>query len=58
MLSIDVTRKWHLHQLDVKNAFLIGFLTETVYMEQPLGFIDSKSPNPLCHLKKALYGLK
>ncbi|XP_071689292.1 uncharacterized mitochondrial protein AtMg00810-like [Rutidosis leptorrhynchoides] len=50
--------KWHLHQLDVKNAFLNGHLTENVFMEQPLGFINSKFPGHVCQLKKALYGLK
>ncbi|KAM0019270.1 putative RNA-directed DNA polymerase [Helianthus debilis subsp. tardiflorus] len=58
VLSIAVTRKWCLHQLDVKNAFLNGNLTETVFMEQPQGFIDKRFPNHVCRLKKALYGLK
>lgn len=58
VLSIAVTRKWRLHQLDVKNAFLNVFLNETVYMEQPSGFTNSKFLYHVCHLKKALYGLK
>nr|GEV39619.1 putative zinc finger, CCHC-type [Tanacetum cinerariifolium] len=58
ILSLAVLNKWPLHQLDVKNAFLNGNLTDIVYMEQPLGFIDSRVPNHVCRLKKALYGLK
>lgn len=58
ILSLAVLYKWSLHQLDVKNAFLNGDLFDTVYMEQPPGFLDSRFPNHVCRLKKALYGLK
>jgi len=33
VLSLVVTNKWPLRELDVKNAFLNGTLTENVYME-------------------------
>ncbi|GJV93706.1 retrovirus-related pol polyprotein from transposon TNT 1-94 [Tanacetum coccineum] len=44
--------------MDVKSAFLNGFINEEVYVEQLLGFIDFKKPYHVYKLKKALYGLK
>jgi hypothetical protein len=42
----------------VKNAFLHGTLTETVYCVQPFGFAYSSRPDLVCRLNKSLYGLK
>ncbi|GKB83035.1 ribonuclease H-like domain-containing protein [Tanacetum coccineum] len=58
VLSLTVSRDWPNHQLDVKNAFLHGYLSEMVYMYQPLGFVDPTRPDYVCHLQKLLYGLK
>ncbi|GJU75703.1 ribonuclease H-like domain-containing protein [Tanacetum coccineum] len=58
VLSLAVSRQWPIHQLDVKNAFLHGHLTETVYMHQPPGFTDSAHSDYVCLLQKSLYGLK
>ncbi|GJT00254.1 ribonuclease H-like domain-containing protein [Tanacetum coccineum] len=44
-LSLVVSRKWLIHKLDVKNAFLNGDLSETVYMHQPPGFVDARALN-------------
>jgi hypothetical protein len=44
--------------MDVKNAFLNGYINEEVYVEQPSSFEDEKKPNHVYKLKKALYGLK
>nr|GFC97683.1 ribonuclease H-like domain-containing protein [Tanacetum cinerariifolium] len=55
VLSLAVSRKWPIHQLDVKNAFLIGDLFETVYMHQPPGFVDLRYPYHVCLLQKSLY---
>ncbi|GKA15191.1 ribonuclease H-like domain-containing protein [Tanacetum coccineum] len=58
VLSLAWSRNWPIHQLDVKNAFLNGDLSETVYMYQPPGFVDAQFPHHVCRLKRYLYGLK
>ncbi|KAL0553854.1 hypothetical protein IC582_007758 [Cucumis melo] len=44
--------------MDVKSAFLNGYLNEEVCVAQPKGFIDSEFPQHVCKLNKPLYGLK
>jgi hypothetical protein len=44
--------------MDVKSAFLNGYINMLVYVEQPPGFEDEKKPNHVYKLRKALYGLK
>jgi hypothetical protein len=44
--------------MDVKSAFLNGFLEEEVYVKQPLGFESAEFPHKVYRLIKALYGLK
>ena len=47
-----------LYQMDVKSAFLNGYINELVYVEQPPGFEDERKPNHVYKLRKVLYGLK
>jgi len=58
VLSLALSRWWPIHQLDVKNAFLHGTLSETVYCAQPAGFEDPARPDFVCRLNRSLYGLK
>ncbi|GJV44055.1 ribonuclease H-like domain-containing protein [Tanacetum coccineum] len=44
-LSLAASRHWPIHQLDVKNAFIHGDLSETVYMHQSPRFRDSVDPD-------------
>ncbi|KAK4265765.1 hypothetical protein QN277_026778 [Acacia crassicarpa] len=58
ILTLAVTFRWQIRQLDVNNAFLNGYLKEDVFMSQLPGFRDSKHPGFICKLTKAIYGLK
>ena len=58
LLSLAISQRWLIHQLDVSNAFLHGELQETIFMEQPPGFINTAFPHHVCQLNKSLYGLK
>nr|GEX67036.1 ribonuclease H-like domain-containing protein [Tanacetum cinerariifolium] len=58
VLRLVVSCKWPIYQLDIKNAFLNGDLSETVYMHQPPRFMDPQYPHHVCLLQKSLYGLK
>ncbi|GJW20439.1 retrovirus-related pol polyprotein from transposon TNT 1-94 [Tanacetum coccineum] len=58
LLSYACALDIKLFQMDIKSAFLNGFINEKVYVAQPPGFIDFEKPDHVYKLKKALYGLK
>ncbi|VVA17219.1 PREDICTED: MOB kinase activator [Prunus dulcis] len=58
ILSIAISCGWGIRQLDVKNAFPHGYLSEAVFMQQPPGFADPLQPTHVCKLHKAVYSLK
>ncbi|GJT48990.1 retrotransposon protein, putative, ty1-copia subclass [Tanacetum coccineum] len=58
LIAIAAFYDYEIWQMDVKTAFLNGYLSEEVYMEQPKGFVNPKYPNRVCKLKRSIYGLK
>nr|AAR89047.1 putative integrase [Oryza sativa Japonica Group] len=57
-LAFASSKGFKLYQMDVKSAFLNGFIQEEVYVKQPPGFENPDFPNYVFKLSKALYGLK
>ena len=59
LIAIFAARKWLLFQMDIKNAFLNGELSEEVYMKLPPGYSHPpRFPHRVCRLRRAPYGLK
>jgi hypothetical protein len=58
LLAFSVAKRFRLYQMDMKSAFLNGFLEEEVYVRQPPGFESVQFPDRVYKLRKALYGLK
>ena len=55
LLALSCHLKFKLYQMDVKTAFLNGFLKEDIYVTQPKRFIDPHFLDHVLYLKKALY---
>ncbi|KAL0312604.1 UNVERIFIED_CONTAM: Retrovirus-related Pol polyprotein from transposon RE1 [Sesamum radiatum] len=39
LVAIAANKKWKIYQMDVKSAFLNGYIDEEIYVEQPQGFV-------------------
>ncbi|GJR27043.1 retrotransposon protein, putative, ty1-copia subclass [Tanacetum coccineum] len=57
LISIAAFYDYEIWQMDVKTAFLNGYLDEDIYMVQPEGFVDPKHPKKVCKLQRSIYGL-
>src|SRR3954467_12818555 len=57
MLAIVAFYNYEIWQMDVKTAFLNGYLKEELYMMQPEDFVDPKGSNNVCKLQRSIYGL-
>ena len=55
-LALAAENNWELHQLDMKSAYLNGYLEEEIYMKQPPGF--NNGSGRVCCLYRSIYGLK
>ncbi|WJX12869.1 hypothetical protein P8452_03321 [Trifolium repens] len=58
LLAYACNMNFKLYQMDVKSAFLNGYINEEVYVKQPPGFEDNEHPDYVFKLKRALYDLK
>jgi hypothetical protein len=57
LLAVVATEDLHLHQLDIKTAFLNGVVEEELYMQQPLGYAG-QGDERVGRLRRTLYELK
>ena len=56
IVSLATARHWHIHQMDVFNAFLQGDFNDEIYIKLPRVFVSEGEK--VCRLTKSLYGLK
>jgi hypothetical protein len=58
VFSIADAEDMNITQFDVKTAFLYSDIEEEIYMVQPQGFKHPDQQGKVCHICKALYGLR
>ncbi|KAM2111915.1 hypothetical protein ACFX1R_014483 [Malus domestica] len=58
LLAIAAYHDYEIWQMDVKTAFLNGYLEEELYMTQPEGFVSKSEKTKVCKLQRSIYGLK
>jgi hypothetical protein len=58
LLAFAASKGFKVFPMDVKSAFLNGYIEEQVYVRQPSGFESSKFRNHVFKLQNVLYGLK
>ncbi|KAL0291283.1 UNVERIFIED_CONTAM: Copia protein [Sesamum radiatum] len=58
LLAIAAWYDYEIWQMDVKTAFLNGFVEEEIFMDQPEGFTVVGKEQKVCHLQRSIYGLK
>ena len=58
LLFIAACLDYEIWKMDVKTAFLNGYLEESIYMMQPEGFVAKGQQQRVCKLLRSIYGLK
>ncbi|GJS13664.1 putative RNA-directed DNA polymerase [Tanacetum coccineum] len=58
LIAIVAFYDYEIWKMDVKSAFLNGYLDEDIYMVQPEGFVDPNHHRKVCKLQRSIYGLK
>jgi hypothetical protein len=58
LLALSAQKDWKVYQLNVKSAFLNGYLQKEIFIEQIKGFEVKGQEEKVYLLKNALYGLK
>ncbi|KAL0448531.1 UNVERIFIED_CONTAM: Retrovirus-related Pol polyprotein from transposon RE2 [Sesamum latifolium] len=58
LLAIAAWYDYEIWQMDVKTAFLNGFVEEEIFMDQPEGFTIVREEQKVCRLQRSIYGLK
>ena len=57
LFTIATSKAWPIHQLDINNVFLHGYLNEEIYMLPPDGY-NKAVPGQVCKLRRSFYDLK
>ncbi|GJV13644.1 retrotransposon protein, putative, ty1-copia subclass [Tanacetum coccineum] len=58
LIAIAAFYDYEIWKMNVKTAFLNGYLDEDIYMVQPEGVVDPKHLRKVCKLQRSIYGLK
>ena len=58
LFSIAAALDYEIWKMNIKTAFLNGYLDESIYMMQPKGFIVEGQEQKVCKLFRSIYGLK
>ena len=51
---LGIATFYEILQMDVKTAFLNGFIKEELYMMQPEGFVNPKGANKICKPQRSI----
>ena len=58
LISITAYFDYEIWNMDVKTTFLNGHLEESIFMDQPKGFVVNRQEQKVCKLLRSIYGLK